>query len=176
VTRRAVILVEGDSDRIALSTLAARLGRDLGAEGVEIVSMRGVTNVRAFLERFAPGGIVAVLCDERESASVRRAAERAGVDVDIEVCIADLEDEFIRSLGPAAVERVIEVQGELGSLRSLQQMPAHRQRTPEQQLRRFIGTKSGRKKRYARLLVEALDLERVPRPLMGVLAHVREPR
>ncbi|HEX2374372.1 MAG TPA: ATP-dependent endonuclease, partial [Actinomycetota bacterium] len=41
-----------------------------------------------------------------------------------------------------------------------------------EQLRRFIGTHSGRKIRYARLLVDALELTSVPRPLDRVLAHV----
>jgi predicted ATP-dependent endonuclease of OLD family len=170
-----VVLVEGDSDRIALETLAARLGRDLATQGVEVTSMNGVTNVSAFLERFATNRRVVVMCDEGESASVRRAAARAGVEnLHVEVCVVDLEDELIRALGPTAVERVIEAQGELGSFRSLQQMPAHRERTTEQQLRRFIGTKSGRKLRYARILVDALDPARIPQPLMGVLASVSE--
>jgi predicted ATP-dependent endonuclease of OLD family len=170
VTQRAVILVEGESDRIALETLAPRLGRDLGAEGVEIVAMGGVTNVGVYLARFAAAGSVAVMCDERESAGVRRAAERTGVsDLHVEVCVVDLEDELIRALGPPAVEQVIEAEAELSSFRALQHMPAHREHTVEQQLRRFLGTKSGRKARYARLLVHALDLTRSPQPLAGVL-------
>jgi hypothetical protein len=133
--------------------------------------MRGVTNVGAHLERFAASLRVAVLCDDRESAGVRRAAERAGVvDLHVAVCVADLEDELIRALGTAAVEQVIEAEGELASFRSLQQMPAHRERTPEHQLRRFLGTKSGRKTKYARRLVDALDLARIPQPLTDVLA------
>jgi hypothetical protein len=173
-----VILVEGDSDRIVLETLAARLGHDLAGSGVEIVSMGGVTNVGAHLVRLGahldPLGAkvrVSVLCDDRESASVRRAAQFAGViDLRVEVCVADLEDELIRALGPAAVEEVIEAEGELRSLRSLQQMPPHRARPAEQQMRRFIGSKSGRKARYARRLVDVLDLARTPEPLAGVLA------
>lgn len=177
MTQGVVILVEGDSDRIALETLAARLGRNLAADGVDIVSMHGVTNLGAFLERVAADSRVAVLCDDRESAGVRRTAERAGViDLHVEVCVADLEDELIRSLGPAAVEQVIDGEGELGALRSLQHMPAHRGRTPEQQLHRFVGTKSGRKAKYARLLVEALDLARIPPPLTGVLAFALDER
>jgi len=172
VAQRVVIFVEGDSDRIALETLAARLGHDLDARGVEIIAMHGVTNFGASLGRFAMDADPAVMCDERESAGVRRAAARAGVvDLHVEVCVADLEDELIRALGPAAVEHVIEAEGELTSLRSLQQMPDHRGRKPEQQLHRFIGTKSGRKTKYAHLLVAALDLERIPRPLSGVLAY-----
>ena len=39
-------------------------------------------------------------------------------------------------------------------------------------LRRFLGSQSGRKARYAALFVEALDLDAVPDPLTAVLAHV----
>jgi hypothetical protein len=42
----------------------------------------------------------------------------------------------------------------------------------EEQLRRFMGSGGRRKIRYARFLVEALDLTQVPRPLDLVLAHV----
>jgi hypothetical protein len=42
----------------------------------------------------------------------------------------------------------------------------------EQQLRRWLGSGGRRKTRYATLLVQAVELERVPRPLDGVLAHV----
>ena len=55
---------------------------------------------------------------------------------------------------------------------TLQKQPAQRDRPHDAQLRRFFGSGSGRKIRYARLLVEALDLDNVPRPLDGVLAHV----
>jgi hypothetical protein len=42
----------------------------------------------------------------------------------------------------------------------------------QEQLRRWLGSGGSRKIRYARLLVDALDLDRVPRPLERVLAHV----
>jgi hypothetical protein len=35
-----------------------------------------------------------------------------------------------------------------------------------------MGTRGGRKIRYARLLVDTLELTRVPRPLDRLLAHV----
>jgi hypothetical protein len=88
------------------------------------------------------------------------------------VCVADLEDELIRCLGAAAVEQVVEGQGDLDSFRTLQKQRAWRGRATEQQLRRFMGSGGSRKIRYARLLVGALDLTRVPRPLDRVLAHV----
>jgi hypothetical protein len=87
-------------------------------------------------------------------------------------CVADLEDELIRSLGAAAVEQVIEANGELDALRSFQRQPQWRGRSREAQLRRFFGTHGGRKIESAALLVDALDLNRVPRPLDLVLAHL----
>jgi hypothetical protein len=79
---------------------------------------------------------------------------------------------LIRALGPQAVEQVIEAQGELASLRIMQKQPAQHGRTVQQQLRRFMGTRSGRKISYARLLVEALDLSEVPAPLDGLLSFI----
>jgi hypothetical protein len=181
----AVVLVEGRSDQVALEALAQRHGRDLGAEGVAVVAMGGARNIRRFLERFGPRGLdvrLAGLCDAGEEADFRRGLEQAGLGsglgrADMEalgfyVCDADLEDELIRCVGAAAVEQVVETQGELGSFHTFQRQPAWQGRSRQQQLRRFIGTHSGRKARYARLLVDALDLTSVPRPLDRVLAHL----
>jgi hypothetical protein len=88
------------------------------------------------------------------------------------VCVADLEDELIRSLGTDRVEQVIADQGELGPLRTFSKQPAQRERTREQQLRRFMGTRSGRKIQYARALAEALDPAQIPDPLARLLACV----
>jgi hypothetical protein len=88
------------------------------------------------------------------------------------VCVADLEDELIRALGAARVEQVVAEHGDLRAFRTLQKQPTWQGRTTHEQLRRFMGSGGRRKIRYARLLVEALDLTRVPRPLDGVLAHV----
>jgi hypothetical protein len=181
----AVVLVEGSSDQAALEAIAGRRGRDLAAEGISVVSMGGARSIGGFLDRFGPRGLdvrLAGLCDLREEGDVRRGLERAGLGSNLGraemealgfyVCVVDLEDELIRRLGAGAVERVVETQGELGSFRTLQRQPAQRGRSAEEQLRRFLGTRSGRKLRYARLLVDALDLADVPRPLDRVLAHV----
>ena len=168
----AVVLVEGESDQVALQTLARRLGRDLDAEGIAIVPMGGAKNIGHFLERFR-GSVVAGMCDAGEAGGFHRALQRAGMDgVAVYVCDTDLEDELIHALGVDGVERVIAAEGELASLRTLQQMPAQRGRTVHQHLRRFIGSRSGRKLRYARAFVEALDLDALPRPLEAVLAQL----
>ena len=89
------------------------------------------------------------------------------------VCESDLEDELIRALGTAAVERVIEVEGELASFRRFQDQPAQRGRSTHAHLRRFMGTRARRKIRYGSLLVDALPLDGVPRALDLVLAYHR---
>jgi hypothetical protein len=182
---RAVVLVEGISDKLALEALAKRRGRNLDAEGVAIVPMGGSKNVGSFLDLFGPQGFdvgLAGLCDAAEEGDFQRGLERAGLGTsltraDLEalgfyVCVADLEDELIRCLGAAVVEQVIDAQGELESFRTFQKQPAWEGRTNEEQLRRFFGTRGGRKVQSAPLLVGALDLSHVPRPLDGVLAHV----
>ena len=88
------------------------------------------------------------------------------------MCVADLEDELIRILGVRRVEQLIEAQGELRPFRTFTRQPAQRNRTREQQLRRFMGTRSGRKIHYGHVLAAALDLARVPGPLAGVLSRV----
>jgi hypothetical protein len=185
VDPRTVVLVEGISDQVALQALAERGGRDLAAAGIAVVPMGGARNIRRFLELFGPRGLdvrLAGLCDAREEGDFRRGLEWAGLGSNLRraemealgfyVCVADLEDELIRCLGAARVEQVVEAQGELGSFRTFQQQPAWRARSSQAQLRRFIGTLSGRKIRYARLLVDTLELTSVPRPLHRVLAHI----
>lgn len=53
---RAVILVEGISERLALEALSLRRGRVLSAEGVTIVALGGAKNIGRFLDRFGPRG------------------------------------------------------------------------------------------------------------------------
>ncbi len=186
---RAVVLVEGVSDRLAIETLARRRNRSLAAEGIAVVPIGGSKNIGSFLDRFGPRGLdlrLAGLCDAGEEGDFRRGLERAGLGspgtrADMErlgfhVCVRDLEDELIRSLGAATVLRVIEAEGDLESFRTLQKQSAWRGRKDEDQLKRFIGSHSGRKARFASLLVDALDLARVPRPLDRVLESLTLPR
>ena len=179
------MLVEGDSDRVALQTLAGRHGRDLAAEGVDVVAMGGITNIRAFASRYGPHGLGVPLLgvyDAPEEALLRRGLAAAGLPdaLDPEAlpglgffkCTADLEDELIRALGLDGVECVIEAAGEARSLQRLAGMPAQRGWTREALLRRFLGSRAGRKARYAALLVEALEPGCELGPLTAVLARV----
>ena len=182
---RAVVLVEGISDQIALETLALRRGRDLDAEGVAILPIGGVHAITRYLARFGPNGAdvrLAGLCDagdedifQRGLAEARFGRPKTRADMErlgFYVCVQDLEDELIRAVGVARVEALFESQGDLGPFRTLQMQPGWRGRDVEAQLRRFLGSGARRKLRYARLLVGSMDLDRAPRPLDAVLAGV----
>ena len=179
---RWVVLVEGVSDQVAVETLAARMGRDLGAEGVDVLAIGGAQAIGRVLAGLEQDVLTAGLCDAGEEPAYRRALERTGLGpianrADLErlgffVCDADLEDELIRVLGAERVEAVLEANGDLGAFRTFQKQPQWQGRPVAAQLRRHFGASAG-KIRYARLLVEALDLARIPRPLAALLAYVR---
>ena len=168
----AVVLVEGMSDQAAMNTLAARCGRDLRGEGIFVVPMGGATNIGHFVDLFGPDGFgvrLAGLCDQGEERDFRRGLDRVGPYF---VCVADLEDELIRALGTGRVEELIQAEGESGPFRTFTRQPAHRETPRDQQLRRFMGTRSGRKIRYGHVLAAALELTRIPSPLVGLLSAV----
>lgn len=180
-----VVLVEGVSDQSAVEALAALRNRDLASEGVCVVPIGGAMGVGRFLRLFGARGLavnVRGLCDEAEEGYFRRGLEQAGFGPGLNhsameslgfyVCVSDLEDELIRALDVVGVERVLTAEEDLARFRVFQNQPAQRGRAVERQLRRFMGTTSGRKARYARKLVLALDPDRVPRPLDHLLASV----
>ena len=167
--RDVVVLVEGTSDAAVIEVLADGVG-----PGLEIVAMGGVTNAAAHVRRLAtrqPTPTVLGLCDLGE----RRFLERADPRPDaIFVCDRDLEEELIRAVGP---ERVLAVLGELGDLerfRTFQGQPEWRGRPLADQLRRFAGTRSGRKTALARALAARLGPHEVPTPLAGLLSAARQ--
>jgi OLD-like protein len=183
---RVVVLVEGVSDQVAVEVLAERRERNLDAEGITIVPIGGAQAIGRFLDHFGPHGLdvgLAGLCDAAEEGDFTRGLERAGLGTDLTrsdlerlgffVCVEDLEDELIRALGATGVEAIVAAQGDLGRFRTLQKQPEWRGRPLDEQLRRFFGSGGRRKIRYAPLLVEALvELDRVPRPLDGVLGYL----
>lgn len=159
-----VVLVEGVSDAVAVEVLARRQG--LSAPDVRPVG--GSKGARRAVDAL-PGRRLLGLVD---------AAERADFESflsSVFVCDPDLEAELIRSLTVGGVLEIVDGQGELESFRRLQQQPFQRDRAVEQQLSRFLGGRAGHKERYARLFAEALDLDRLPPPLAGLLAALSAP-
>lgn len=174
---RTVALVEGVSDQRALETLARRAGRDLDAEDIAVIPIAGATNISRFLELLGPGGFgvgLGGLCDEGEEDDFRAALATAGLGSRMEelgffVCHGDLEEELIRALGADGVLAVMESQGHSRAFHSFRNQPAQRHKTVPQQLWRWMGN---HKIKYAPLLVDALDLDDVPRPLRDLLDHL----
>ncbi|SED22512.1 TOPRIM nucleotidyl transferase/hydrolase domain-containing protein [Streptomyces melanosporofaciens] len=198
---RAAVLLEGPSDVAAVGALAASRGRNLAAEGVCVLSMGGAMSVGRFARLLGPCGLglrLTGLCDEAERGYYARGLERTNAAQPstpqlnaaqlnaaqphaaqpdpaqrrIFVCAVDLEDELIRALGVTRVEELIRAEGDLRALQTFLRQPAQRGRTSQQQLRRFLGTKKGRKIHYGRVLAEALDPDRIPAPLDGLLTSL----
>ena len=166
---RAVVLVEGESDRIVVERLAARRGRELAAEGVAVIAVGGAHALERTLSTLEAERI-ACLYDRGEEEAVRRALGRAGVTPDgFYACDPDLEGELVRALGPEKMLQLIETRGQLDAFRIYQKQPDKRSLSLEAQLHGWL---HNWKVRYALALVDALDLDHVPAPLDGVLAHV----
>jgi Overcoming lysogenization defect protein-like, TOPRIM domain len=184
----AVVLVEGESDRVALCAVAIRRDLDLERARIEVVALGGAQAIGAWLRNYRDRGDrrrLGGLYDAGEETVFRRGLQRHGFGElsgrrDLEACgffccDLDLEDELIRALGAQAVISAIEGQGDAQRFRTLQHQPEWRGREVEAQLRRFMGSGARRKIRYAKSLVEALDADRVPRPLDAVLQAVLVP-
>jgi hypothetical protein len=171
---RGAVLVVGLSDLAAIEVLAARRGRDLAAEGIAVVSMGGAMNIATYAEALGPHGCglrLTGLCDANEKPFYERGFARAGVlDPSLHVCVDDLEDELLRALGVDRAAEVIAAAGEERRWQTFRRQPAQLGRPPHDQLRRFLGTLSGRKIRYGRLLAAALDPAAIPAPLTSLLA------
>lgn len=187
-----VVLVEGESDRLAVEALAVRLGADLAAADAAVVSMDGVTNLHHHLAALAAEAEtrdraarrVLGLFDAAETAYVRRAVDDAGLgDADVPLdelgffsCEPDLEGELIRAVRPARVEELLADQGELARFRTFQRQPFQRERALDAQLRRFMGTHAGRKAQFAPILVGALEASRIPVAMAALVAAAVEGR
>jgi hypothetical protein len=161
----AVIAVEGVSDKLVLETIARRLGRDLAAEGIRIQAIGGAHAIRRFVAELGSDVEVRGLCDENEQHLFRRV-----LDV-VFVCVPDLEGELIRAIG---VERVLELV-DAAAFAKMRRQPAHRETPVVPALHRWLRSSSSRYHRYLPVLAEAVELERLPQPLVAVLGNASQP-
>jgi hypothetical protein len=178
-----IVLVEGPSDAAVVRALAG--ARGIAADdGLTVLPMGGITNVRRFLDLFGldvPGRQVLGLCDAPEERFVVRALRAHGVRVGSRAemaqhgffcCDADLEDELLRAVGVAAVEDALGSLGELARFRVFQRQPEWRARPLHDQLHRFAGSGSGRKSTLAKQLAARLTPTTTPAPLAALLDRV----
>jgi hypothetical protein len=159
-----VIAVEGSSDKVVLETIARRVGRDLAAEGIRIQAIGGAHAIRRFVAELGSDATVRGLCDENEQHLFRRVLDA------VHVCVPDLEGELIRAIGVEQMLALVD-----GSFRTMQLQPAQRGRPLEAQLHRWLRSVSGRRHRYLPMLAEAVELERLPQPLVDVLGKASQP-
>lgn len=182
---RALVLVEGISDQVAVEVAAHRMGRDLAAEGVVVVPAGGVGSIGALALRFGPAGAglpLVGLCDAAEVVWVCRALVKARVGIALDVaglarlgffvCARDLEDELIRALEPGTVEALLDREGDLTAFRTLQRQKVWADAPFADQVRRFLAAGAGRKLRYAGVFTGAVALGQMPAPLGGLMDRV----
>ena len=181
-----VVLLEGRSDVAAVGAVAATYGLSERDHHYRLVDMGGVTGIRGHLRalRAEPVPVrVLGMCDAGEVSVVVGALEGQGVagDVDLaehgfSVCVADLEEELIRALGPDRVLGVLDRLGLSARFATLQNQPAWRSRPLPDQLHRFAGTTSGRKELLAGTLAAELAAEEVPAPLRSLATWMADGR
>ncbi|MFC7491598.1 MULTISPECIES: hypothetical protein [unclassified Knoellia] len=186
------VLLEGTSDVAAVRSLRAARGVQPDDEPCRLVDMGGATNVRRHLAAAAesdPLPRVLGLCDEQEAPYFVRAltAYRTVVrvpsgpgptaqpsvatlpDFGFQVCRRDLEDELMRALG---VDGTLAVLADLdldATFAAFTRQLAWQGRPIMDQLRRFVGTTSGRKELLAGAMAAALAEDDCPPPLTALL-------
>ena len=175
---RTVVLFEGRSDSLAFVALARRRRTDIA--GLDLVDLDGITNLRKALAALRAGPDaprVLGLYDAAEGDYVAKILVDLGVIADGAApsdggffgCSRDLEDEVIAAAGSELVLETLAARGELGRFQVFQEQPAQRARTVDEQLHRFAGTAAGRKARFSADIIDALPIERMPRPLVDLL-------
>jgi len=175
---RTVVLFEGRSDSLAFIALARR--RSLMIDALDLIDLDGITNLRktlAALRAESDAPRVLGLYDAAEGDYVAKILVDVGViadgaapsDAGFYGCERDLEDEVIAAAGPELVLDTLAARGELARFQVFQGQPAQRERTIDEQLHRFAGTAAGRKARFSADVIDALPLERMPRPLSDLL-------
>ncbi len=168
---RKVVFVEGPSDRIVVMRLAQRMGMDLDAFGISVLSLDGGCGIDTFLRLFGPPGLnlqLYGLCDLDKEDVWCAALNAVGIRVagrhDLNlagffVCDEDIEAEFVRALTPAGVDAVLNVERLSVRFTKYSNQPNMTAVPLETRLRRFLHTQNTQ---LALPLVDALDLGAVP--------------
>lgn len=181
---RAVILVEGQSDKYALEAVAAKKKRNLDADSVTIVAMRGAGGIATFLNLLGSNGLklkLAGLCDAKEESKWARALESHGMGakldraamstIGFEVCDADLEEVLIKAVGEKTILAIIDAQGDKAEFDTFVKQPTQNAKPVVQQLHDFLHLR-GRNITYAPLMVDAIDATKLPAVLERVINAV----
>jgi hypothetical protein len=187
------VLLEGESDAVALRVLRAARGVAAEEEPCRLVPMGGATNIRRHLDVAVAQGDrprVVGMCDEREARFFVRALDQhrraLGIEgrvtlgrlpeLGFQVCRRDLEDELMRALGVDGTLAVFDELGLLETFEAFTRQLAWQGRPIWDQLRRFGTTTSGRKELLAGALAAAIGIDETPRPLAALLSSMPVPQ
>jgi hypothetical protein len=175
-----VILVEGFSDLLAVRVLAAKLGMDLDAAGVSVISLEGGDIFPHYLALLGPQGLdveLRGLCDEDKAQRWITHLRRAGLPVSdrqtmiaagFQVCDPDLEAELVAPLSAAEIEAVFDADGALADFQAFAGQQPYSSMTVAEQQVAFIKSD---KMRWAPLVADALTAGGIPQPIRDLLAN-----
>ncbi|GAA1477842.1 hypothetical protein GCM10009623_22880 [Nocardioides aestuarii] len=165
---RVVVLVEGESDAVVVRRLLSGRGQDPEV----VVAMGGVTNVRRHAEELRAGGADPVLLALGDVGERRYLEKVEPPLAGVFLCDRDLEEELFRALGRDQVLEAIAAIGDEERWATFCGQPEWRDRPVDDQLRRFVGTRSGRKAALADELGRRLRPGAEPPPLVALLDGV----
>ena len=176
-----VLLVEGFSDLLAVRVLAAKLGVDLDAAGVSVISLEGGDVFPHYVALLGPQGLkveLRGLCDADKAQRWITHLRQAGLPVTdrpsmaaagFYVCDPDLEEELVAPLTTAEIEAVFSADGALGDFQVFGAQPQYAGMTATQLQVAFTKVD---KIRWAPLLADALTPGGIPQPIRDLLANV----
>jgi predicted ATP-dependent endonuclease of OLD family len=176
---KALIVVEGFSDLLALRTLTKLRGKDLDASGVSLLSLDGSGTFKHYLQLFGPEGLgveLRGLCDqdaerdwiEKLSAAGIGVADRASLEENgFFVCDPDLEAEMLSALEPTEITRVINEDGAEATFSSFASHPANSGLTEHEIQVAFF---KNEKVRWAPLFAAAMSPTALPQPIERLLS------
>lgn len=174
-----VILVEGFSDLLAVRVLATKLGIDVDAAGVSVLSLEGGDLFVHYLQLLGPAGLqldVRGLCDDdkaarwidrlgREGFAVHDGATMAAAG--FHICVPDLEGELMAPLSEADLNAVFVAEGAADEFQTFAAQPDQQAKTPDEQRLAFIKKD---KIRWAPLVADAVPDAGIPQPIRDLLA------
>lgn len=179
-----VILVEGISDLLAIRMLARRSDRDLDSAGATLLSLDGGGLFVHYLALFGPNGLdlrLLGLVDADHEQTWSIALTNAGVPIadrgalnaaGVQVCVPDLEGEFVVALGTQRVAELLDEESQTADFEAWIVQKGLVQVSPERRQAAWIGRSSASKVFWAPVLAENTPLDDIPAPLSALLSDV----
>jgi len=176
-----VILVEGFSDLLAVRGLASRLGVNLDAAGVSVLSLEGSDLFKHYAGLLGPQGLdleLRGLCDLDAEADWMARLNAVGISVvdraalnavGVQVCDPDLEAELLSCLSEPQVELVFAEDGALNGFHTFSRQPSNAALSNAELQLRYV---KNDKIRWAPLMAEMIAPADIPSPITALLANL----